>query len=88
MRQRNTLHAFLRLLIVFTFAIPLSGTTDCTVNINTASAEALADCLVGVGPAKAQAIIEERDRNGPFRTPEELQRVSGIGPATVEENRD
>lgn len=39
--------------------------------------------LRGVGPALARAIVEARDE-GPFRRPEDLERVPGIGPATVE----
>ena len=48
------------------------------VNINTAD-ETLLETLPGVGPATAQAIIEERSSGGPFTTPEDLMRVSGIG---------
>lgn len=48
------------------------------VNINTASAEEL-DVLPGVGPATAVAIVEDREANGPFSSPEDLMRVSGIG---------
>lgn len=48
------------------------------VNINVANAAEL-DELPGVGEATAAAIVEDRDRNGPFTTPEDLMRVSGIG---------
>lgn len=48
------------------------------VNINTASAEEL-QTLSGIGEATARAIIDERERNGPFASPEDLMRVSGIG---------
>jgi len=41
--------------------------------------------LPGVGPARARAIIEERESGGPFRTPSDLLRVSGIGPRTLQE---
>lgn len=53
------------------------------VNINTADA-ALLDTLPGIGPAKAQAIIDHRTKNGLFKTIEEIQNVSGIGPVTYE----
>ncbi|MGH8553049.1 MAG: ComEA family DNA-binding protein [Methylococcales bacterium] len=57
-----------------------------TVNINTATAEQL-DTLTGIGKAKAQAIIDDRTKNGPFKSIDDLARVKGIGPATVEKNR-
>lgn len=44
--------------------------------------------LPGVGPALARRIVEDRERQGPFRAPEELARVSGIGDATVARLRD
>ena len=48
------------------------------VNLNTAGVEEL-DELPGVGEATARAIIEDREENGPFTSPEDLMRVSGIG---------
>ena len=48
------------------------------VNINTASVEQL-DTLPGVGESTAQKIIADREANGPFSSPEDLKRVSGIG---------
>lgn len=48
------------------------------VNINTATVEEL-DELPGVGPSTAQAIVDDREQNGPFASPEDLMRVSGIG---------
>lgn len=48
------------------------------VNLNTASAEEL-QALPGVGEATARAIVEDRTAHGPFTTPEDLMRVSGIG---------
>lgn len=57
------------------------------IDINTADAELLAE-LPGIGPSRADAIIEERDTNGEFTSAEELERVSGIGPATVDRIRD
>ncbi|MBF8221746.1 ComEA family DNA-binding protein [Halomonas sp. 328] len=57
------------------------------INVNQADAEMLAE-LPGIGAAKAQAIIEDREANGPFSDPDDLTRVSGIGPATVEAMRD
>lgn len=57
------------------------------VNINTADARTLAKELVGVGPAKAEAIVKYRSDKGPFKVPEELKKVEGIGEATFEHNK-
>ncbi len=58
------------------------------VNINTASAEELARELYGIGPIKAQRIVEYREKMGNFTSPEQLTEVKGIGPKTLERNRD
>jgi len=54
------------------------------VNINSADAKAIADALTGIGPSKAEAIVKYREENGPFKTPEDLLEVSGIGEKTLE----
>ena len=58
------------------------------VNVNTANAEQIADALKGVGPEKAKAIVDYRKANGPFQTAEQLTEVKGIGPKTVEVNKE
>ncbi len=57
------------------------------IDVNRASAAELED-LPGIGPALAARIVEDRGREGPFRMPEDLLRVSGIGPSTLERLRD
>lgn len=52
------------------------------VNINTAGVEALRD-LPGIGEKRAADIVADREENGPFRFPEELTRVKGIGEETL-----
>lgn len=47
------------------------------ININRATQVDL-EKLPGVGPATAAAIIADRNKNGPFRKPEDLMRVPGI----------
>ena len=56
------------------------------VNINTASATELAT-LKGIGPAKAQAIVEHRDKNGQFKSIDDLKLVRGIGDKMLEQLR-
>jgi competence protein ComEA len=58
------------------------------VNVNTADAETISAELKGVGITKALAIVEFREANGPFKDPEELVLVKGIGERTVELNRE
>ncbi|WP_237193803.1 ComEA family DNA-binding protein [Rothia nasimurium] len=53
------------------------------VNINTASAEEL-QTLPKVGPVLAASIISWREQYGGFSSVDELDQVSGIGPATLE----
>jgi competence protein ComEA len=57
------------------------------VDVNSADAETIAAELQGVGLNKAQAIVEYRRKHGPFRSPEDLSLVKGIGERTVELNR-
>ncbi len=51
------------------------------INPNTADSERLQK-LPGVGPGLAEKIIAYRREQGYFVTPEDLRKVSGIGPAT------
>jgi len=67
--------------------LPQSPQTNGRVNINTATAAEL-EQLPGIGPAKAQAIVRDREQKGPFKRVEDLDRVSGIGPKTVESLRE
>jgi len=57
------------------------------VNVNTADAAQIAKELKGVGLARAQAIVQFRDRNGPFKSAEDLRKVKGFGPKMLERNR-
>jgi competence protein ComEA len=57
------------------------------ININTASADELKQ-LKGIGSSHAANIIEFREKNGPFKTPEDLINVPRIGRRTFEKNKD
>lgn len=57
------------------------------VNINTANATALAKALNGIGPAKAKAIVSYREKNGPFKSVDQLMMVEGITQKVIERNR-
>lgn len=78
----------LRLVLVI-FIMTLVSVVDAEpVNINLANAKELEVNLVGVGPKKALAIIEYRELNGPFFSAQELINVKGIGPKTLEKNKE
>lgn len=53
------------------------------INLNTATKEELMT-LPGIGEKRAEDIIADREANGPFRIPEDLTRVSGIGEGILE----
>ena len=61
---------------------PRDAARPAVVDPNTADAAALT-VLPGIGPALARRIVEEREAAGPFRRPEDLTRVRGIGPKTL-----
>ena len=57
------------------------------ININTADAGAIAKALNGIGPAKAKAIVTYRDKNGPFKSVDQLAMVEGITQKLIDKNR-
>ncbi len=64
---------------------PASSVPILTVRIalNEASAAELS-LLPEIGDRTAAAIVADREAHGPFARVEDLQRIRGIGPATVE----
>jgi competence protein ComEA len=63
-------------------AAPPDGTATKAVNVNTATAAELT-ALPGIGQAKADAIVKYREEHGPYRSPEDLLQVRGIGEALL-----
>lgn len=57
------------------------------VNINTANAETIANGVTGIGKVKAEAIVKYREKNGPFKSIDDLNKVSGIGDGTIKKIR-
>ena len=56
--------------------------TGSRIDLNVASVEELTS-LPGIGPALAGRIIQSRKEDGPFRVPEDLLRIRGIGPRVL-----
>ena len=53
------------------------------INVNEAPDYELS-MLPGIGPKTAQAIVSNRLEHGPFAGLDDMMRVSGVGPATIE----
>ena len=75
--------------VPFSFAQAVSTTRSAPalINLNTADAATLAREMKGIGESKARAIVEHRQKNGAFRSVDELALVKGIGAKTLENNR-
>lgn len=61
--------------------------SDEKIDINTATLEEL-DKIPGIGPVTAQKIIDYREKNGPFKTIQDLKKVGRIGDKTLEKIKD
>ncbi len=67
--------------------VPSSETPSGKININTATVTELMT-LDGIGEVKAKAIVEYREKNGYFKSIDDITLVKGIGEKTLEKNRD
>jgi competence protein ComEA len=61
--------------------------SEAKVNINTAGVKELAT-LDGIRPKVAERIVAYREAHGPFKKPEDLRKVEGVGKAVFERNRE
>lgn len=78
--NHRTLSRILALLLLLAFAAPLPAAEP--VNLNTAPLEELTSA--GLPAKAAERVIAWRTLIGPFKAPEDLARVKGIGKATLE----
>jgi len=89
---------FFFVVYIFVLALPLmllspssyaaNETEVEKIDINTADALLLAYKLNGIGEKKGIAIVEYREKHGPFQSIYDLEKVYGIGPKTIEKNKD
>jgi len=88
MLNRKLIGAVLMTVLIGLISVLNANAADVEkININTASAEQLAQ-LKGIGPSHAAKIVAYREKNGPFKMPEDLMQVSGIGQKTIEANQE
>jgi competence protein ComEA len=66
-----------------TASAPVAASPAAKINVNTATLAEL-ESLPGIGPKLAQRILDDRAKNGLYRSLKDLDRVSGIGPKTLE----
>ena len=78
---------FVALAIVMMFGGPSWAADAGKINLNKATAAELSQ-LKGIGMKYAERIVEYRDKNGPFKNIEDLLNVQGIGPKTLEKNKN
>ncbi len=69
-------------MVMLAFSIAVAA-----VDLNKADVAALTS-LPGIGEAKAKAIVEYREKNGPFKSVQDLDKVKGIGPKMMEKLKD
>ena len=80
------MHILRKLVVLICLGMPATVLAAGEVDINTADKETLMT-LSGVGENFAQRIINYRERNGDFKSVQELTNIRGIGPALVEKNK-
>ena len=80
------MHILRKLVVLVFLGMPATILAGGEVDINTADKQTLMT-LSGVGESFAQKIINYRERNGNFKTVQELTNIRGIGPALVEKNK-
>ena len=66
--------------------LPRVDPSTSLVDVNRAQIKEL-EQITGIGPVLASRIVASRQRLGPFRGPEDLLRVPGIGPAVLQRIR-
>ena len=59
-----------------------AGASWAAVNLNSASAEEL-EAVKGLGPKKAASIVEYHEKNGPFKSLDELKKLKGFGDKSI-----
>jgi competence protein ComEA len=69
------------------FGLFMSLPAWAAVDLNTATQSEL-ESVKGIGPAKAQAIVAHREKNGPFKSLDDLANVKGFGEASVAKVKD
>jgi competence protein ComEA len=71
-----------KILLVVAMLFAFVSVAFAAVNLNSATKEEL-DAVKGIGPVKAQAIVDYRQKNGSFKSVDDLKNVKGFGEKSV-----
>jgi competence protein ComEA len=74
---------FAPIVVLFLVSVGIAATR---ININTATKLELTS-LKGLGEKRAQDIIDYRNRNGPFKSVDDLEKVPSVGPGLMKRIR-
>lgn len=67
--------------------VPPPAATPPKINVNTADIKALTQSVKGIGRKRAEAIIQYREKNGVFKSLNDLAKVPGLGKNFVEHHQ-
>ena len=84
MRLHQRIIAAAAVLCLLLVALPALAAEGRTVNVNTATVAEF-QLLPRIGPSVAARIVEQREKNGPFKTLDDLMLVRGIGESTYKQ---
>ena len=87
MNAKKMVFLCVALAMVVAFSAPSWAGDAGKINLNKATAAQLTQ-LKGIGMKYAERIVEFRDKNGSFKQVEDLLKVQGIGPRTLEKIKD
>ena len=65
----------------------INSISNSIININTASESEL-EQLPGIGPSISSRIVEYRNKNGKFKSIEDIKKVTGVGDSKFEKIKD
>ena len=71
-----------KLLLGLLMGLVMSVSAYAAVDLNAATQSEL-ESVKGIGPAKAKAIVMHREKNGAFKSVDDLAQVKGFGKASV-----
>ena len=87
MTKLKKLYVLFIIMFMVLSVVPALAEQGEPININTASVAEL-EQLYRIGPKYAERIVQYRKDNGPFKNPEDIIKVKGIGIKIFKANED